>query len=331
MLTILLSLLHPLKRSAAITASLLVVLLSVIPEPGLSQGEAQSIKVGVIPIDNGFEAYYAQDMGFFKKAGLNVQIVPLTNGGAIAAAVANGALDIGFSNLVSIATAHTKGIPFTVIVPAALNVTNHATAALFVAKDSPYKTAESLNGKTIAVNGLKNISELSTRAWLDEHGGDSSTIKFIEMPDPSMPAAVREKRVDAAMAALSVDPTINTPAAKERVIGDVFDGISTHFLVTGYFTTSDWVRSHQDEARKFVQAIFESARWANKNHDASAVILSHQMGVPVGLVKGLTRSIYAENTDPKLVQPVIDAMARYKIISQPFPAEEIISPVALDR
>lgn len=320
------------RLATAVAGVLLVVaLLAAATQPVRSQTAMQAIKIGVIPIDNGFEAYYANEMGFFKKAGLNVEIVPLTNGGAIAAAVANGALDIGFSNIVSIATAHTKGIPFTIIVPAALNVTGHATAALFVGKDSPYRTAQNLNGKTIAVNGLKNISELSTRAWLDGHGGDSSTIKFVEMPDPSMPEAVRQKRVEAAMAALSVDPTINTPAAEERVLGDVFDGISTHFLVTGYFTTSDWITKHPDLARKFAQAIFETAQWANKNHDASAVILARQMKMPLDLVKGLTRSIYAENMDPKLIQPLIDAMARYKIIIAAFPAEEIVSPIALGR
>jgi len=38
-----------------------------------------------------------------------------------------------------------------------------------------------INGKTIAINGLKNINEIPTDAWIDNNGGDSKTLKFIEM------------------------------------------------------------------------------------------------------------------------------------------------------
>jgi NitT/TauT family transport system substrate-binding protein len=316
---------------AAVALLMLITLHGATSRPVLAQPTMQTIKVGVIPIDDGAEVYYAEDMGFFKKAGLNVSIVSLTNGSAIAAAVANGALDIGFSNLVSIATAHAKGVPFTIIAPAALHLATASTAALFVAKDSSYMDAKSLNGMTIAVNGLKNITELATRAWLDVHGGNSSTIKFIEMPMPQMAAAIRQGRVDAAMGSIIYDPTLNTPAATERIIGDTYDGVAARFLVTGYFTTTDWVTKNPDAARKFARAIFESAQWANKNRVASAEIVSRRLNIPLDLVKGVTRSTYAEVLDPKLIQPLIDATARYKLIAQPFPADELVSPVAIRR
>lgn len=314
-----------------LAASLLVAATAFSPIPVRSQTTLPLIKVGVIPIENSSEAYYADEIGFFKKAGLNVQIETLNNGGAIAAAVAAGALDVGFSNLVSIATAYTKGIPFTIIAPAAMYVSTASTTAMFVSKDSPYTTARSLNGKTIAVNGLKNIAEISTRAWLDAHGGDSSTIKFIEMPESDMAPALRQKRIEAAMGSISADATLNTPAAQERILGNVFEAIAPRFLITGYITTSDWVAKHPDAARKFAQAIANSAQWANTaaNNDASAAIVSKRLGIPIELMKGLTRSTYAETMDPAQIQPLLDTMARYKFIPQSFPAKDIVSPVTM--
>lgn len=41
---------------------------------------------------------YVQAGGFFKGAGLNVQIITLSNSGAIAAALAGGAIDVGLAN-----------------------------------------------------------------------------------------------------------------------------------------------------------------------------------------------------------------------------------------
>jgi hypothetical protein len=37
-------------------------------------------------------------------------------------------------------------------------------------------------GLPLATAGLVTVTELSPRAWIDKNGGDSSTIKFIEIP-----------------------------------------------------------------------------------------------------------------------------------------------------
>ncbi len=71
--------------------------------PGASQS-MQALHLQTIPFDAGSQVFYAKDMGFFAKQGLDVTIDPVNNGPAIAAAVASGAVDIGFSNAVSIET-----------------------------------------------------------------------------------------------------------------------------------------------------------------------------------------------------------------------------------
>jgi ABC-type nitrate/sulfonate/bicarbonate transport system substrate-binding protein len=56
------------------------------------------IHVATVPIDAGAQAYYAADAGFFRDAGLNVAVQPLTTGAAIGAALISGSLEVGFSN-----------------------------------------------------------------------------------------------------------------------------------------------------------------------------------------------------------------------------------------
>ena len=92
-----------------------------------------------------------------------------------------GAVDIGATSTVVDAVAHGKHIPFVAIAPAALYTVDAPTAGLFVAKDGPIRKPADLNGKTVSVSGLGTVTEYATRAWIDKNGGDSSTVKFVEL------------------------------------------------------------------------------------------------------------------------------------------------------
>src|ERR1700722_15700434 len=84
-------------------------------------GQEQTLRLATAPLDVSAEPYYAMAMGFFKRAGLsNVTLQTIPTGAAMTAAVAGGAIDIAISNIVSIAQAHQRNIPFTLVAPAGL-------------------------------------------------------------------------------------------------------------------------------------------------------------------------------------------------------------------
>jgi NitT/TauT family transport system substrate-binding protein len=293
-------------------------------------GEAQplpAVRVGTIPIDNGAEVFYAQDQGFFRKAGLDVALTPMTNGGAIVAAVASGALNIGFTNLFSFVTAYAKGIPVTLIAPAALYLSTSPNQTLFVLKDAPYKTGKDLNGKTIACDGLKGITQITASAWIDQHGGDSSTIKWLEMPLPLMAEALVQHRVDAASGVLGNDPTFGTPQAVTRALGYPYDAIASRFLASGFITTKSWATANPDLVKRFSSAIIETARWANSHQDLSGQILMKAAKLTPEGLKALKnfRTPYAENLDPSQIEPVIAFSAKYQIIAKVFSPQDAVS------
>ena len=62
--------------------------------PARAQG-LTPLRVGATANDTYAEAYYAQDLGIFTKAGLAVEITTFTNGAAVSSAIAAGALDVG--------------------------------------------------------------------------------------------------------------------------------------------------------------------------------------------------------------------------------------------
>jgi NitT/TauT family transport system substrate-binding protein len=267
----------------------------------------------------GAAVFYANDLGFFKDNGLNVEVQLIENGAAIAAAVASGAVDVAQANIVSLATAHDKGLPFVVLVPAALYSSTSPTTALVVAKNSPFKQAKDLDGKTIGINGVKNITQIGLMAWMDQNGGDSRTVKFLELPFAQMAAAIAAGRIDAGVVA---EPNLSAAIAGDaRVLAPVYTAIAPSFVIGAWFATGDWVKSHPALAKRFATAMSQAAEWANKHPDLSAKIVEKY--TKVAIVPGMKRIVYPEKIDLAPMQPPIDAAAKYSVIKASFPASDL--------
>jgi NitT/TauT family transport system substrate-binding protein len=286
----------------------------------------EPVRVMTLPIDQGAQSYYAADLGMFKKAGLDVVVSTTNFGTQVAAAVAGGSIEIGQSNIMSLAAAYANGLPFALIAGAGLYSSAKPTSMLIVGKNSPLQTAKDLNGKTVAVNGLKSITQISVQAWADKNGGDSSQIKFVEMPFVEMEGALTSGRIDAALLA---DPnaTLLLAGGHTRAFTKAFDAIGKQFLIGGWFAKTDWIAANADTVHKFIAVMRESAQWANKpaNYKQSAAILEKYTSVSVG---ASNRIVYAERLDPALIQPSIDTAAKYGLLKAAFPAAKLISNVA---
>ena len=304
-------------------AALLLVAATLLPA-GAGADAPVTVRVATTPIELGAQVLYAQDQGFFKRAGVTVDVQLMDSGAAIAAAVASGALDIAQANLVSLATAHERSLPFVLIAPAGLYTAGSPTTSLVVAKSSTIKTGKDLENKTVAGNGLRNITQIGADAWMDQNGGDSAKMRFIEMPFPQMGAALAAGRIDAAVIA---EPELSAAVAGgARIVGQPYTAIGKQFLIGGWFTTSAWAKAHPDEVKRFVSAIVEAGKWANGHRDESARILAKYTKITVS--PSMKRTVYAERLNPADIQPLLDAAVKYKALKNAVSASELIAPGA---
>lgn len=244
------------KARAILCAALFVALCA----PARSQ--TNTITVATASGDSAAEVYYARDMGFFAKEGLDVRIQPGANGSAMASAVPPTRYDIGYSDLVTLAKAYLEGIPFVTIASAALWASTKPNAGLVVLPRSPITTAKDLTGKIVAVPGLATLAEYSPRAWIDQAGGDSASVKFIELPFAAMPGALSAGRIDTAYLS---GPFLATIENQIRVLDYTHDAAAKRFLQSACFTTPRWANAHPGLVRRFAAAIAETAAWANHN------------------------------------------------------------------
>jgi NitT/TauT family transport system substrate-binding protein len=294
------------------------------PNIVLAQSPANLV-IGGLPEDSATPVLYGISSGLFRRYGLNVDMQPQTSGPAIMSGVAGNAYQIGKSSTPPLIAAHGHGAPFVAIAPAGLYVARAPIAALLVKADAPYKTAADLNGKTIAVGALTDIFSLATRAWIDKNGGDSSTVKFVEITIAAIPAALAEGRIDAGS---TNEPILSAAlgAGKVRVFARSFDAIAPRFLYTAWFTTRDYAAANPATLRNFAQALKEAATYVNGHHAETIDLIAKYTKLEPEAVQKMTRVEQGTTLDPRLVQPVVDACVKYKFVAQAFDARDIIEP-----
>jgi NitT/TauT family transport system substrate-binding protein len=282
------------------------------------------VRVAGVQTDDITPLVYAMKTGMFARAGLDVQSMATSSGAATSAAVASGSYEIGKSSLLSLMNAHLRGVPLIVIAAGVVHDTHNPFAKLVVAADEPgYTTGKDFDGKTIAVSALNDLSTVSTDAWIEKHGGDIKTVKYVELPVSAMMAAVVEHRVDAAF--ILYPPLAEAmKSGKVRAVCAPYDAIAPFFVLSGWFTTTDYAQKHPDVIRTFVRVMYQAAAYANRHAAETAPMMSDVTKVPMSVYSTMPRVGAATSTNPRDWQPLIDAATRYGSISHSFPARDFI-------
>ena len=218
--------------------------------PSLSAAaDLTPIKMAGVPEDSATTVLYGIQSGLFKPYGLDVDMQPQHNGPSVMSGVVGGSYQVGKSSTPPLIAAFSKGLPFTIIMPAGIYDTRAPIASLLVATESPIKKAADLNGKTIAVGALNDIHSLAVLAWMDKNGGDITSIKFVEIPIGEIPVAIEQGRV---VAGSANEPVLSAALADGKVksIAHHFDGIAPRFMYTAWFTTKTYASANAAIVKK---------------------------------------------------------------------------------
>jgi NitT/TauT family transport system substrate-binding protein len=303
---------------AAFTA--LTAAAAAVPLPAVAQS-LTTIRWGTTAVESYALAIYTQEAGFFKKQGLDAQITPFQGGGAVLTALLGGSLDYATVNWGAIGNAHAKGIPISVIAAGGLYSTDSPTTILAVAKNNTtVHTGKDLNGKTIAVSTIKDLQQASIMKWVDTTGGDSSTLKFVEMPIPEVPPALNAGRVEAGIV---LEPILTAVKSDIRVLAKCYDAITKRLMICAELGMTDYLNKNAAQTKKVAAALDECALWANANHEKAGEILTRVAKIPSSTIATMARTLYSDKIDLATVQPVIDASAQYHFLA-PFKAQDLI-------
>jgi len=120
------------------------------------------------------------------------------------------------------------------------------------------------------------------------------------------------------------EPFFNFARDQIRVFSKPFDIIAKSFYIGAWFTNREWARTNADLLRRFSATVYETARWANSHQSDTLQILSKVTKIEIERVKTMNRIVWATSLDTKLMQPVLDIAAKYKLIDRPVAAADLM-------
>ncbi len=272
-----------------------------------------TVRIGGTPNDDMTPVVYAQRTGMFERAGLDVVVEKGLNGSAVAAAVASGSYDIGKSVISALLDAHEKGIPFRIIAPSSIEDVDRPYGGMIYLHDVTVKSGKDLEGQTIALGSLGSIGRVAVPAWMDQHGGDGTTVKFVESPvlgrarrGRAAPCLCRrnhlpEPRRGDGDRQVRLRPGVRCdrrPLHRRRLLhdGELFG------------------RPSRCRPQTFVRTYYDAARYTNAHPDATASMMADFTGVPVDASATMRRVQSAVELDLGQIQPTIALYAKYGLL-----------------
>lgn len=286
-------------------------------------GAPVTIRFVAAPSDDLLPFWYAQANGMFAKAGLTVETQSVSTGAVVTQAVISGAADIGRSSPQAIISARVHGIPLVIVAPGAIHKQNvQGNAAIAVAPNAPFKSMLDLQGKTVACTAIGDVGYLGLRALIDQAGGDSATVKWLEIPIPAVAAALDAGRIDAG---LTTEPfmTRDLAAGKIRLLVDMLNGYKGTILQGIYFSMKAYAQANPDAINRFAGVLRQAAQYTNTHPNETLDLLVKNTGIDADVAAKMHRTTLSLTWDPALVQPLIDVAYKYKQIPQDLDARDL--------
>ena len=287
--------------------------------------EAGALHVLSVPSDGAKSLLYAQKAGLFSKRGVTLDIAPMTSGAAIFAAVLGGSAQFGAGNLFTVFSAFARGVPLRIVAPISIYLSAGADTFLIVKKDGPIQTARDLNGKLIGTEAIRDVSEMATRSWVDQNGGDGKSLRAVDLPAAQQAAAIDAGRIDAT----TIKPPYLTTAmatGKYRILGKPLDAIGPRFLLSCFVATTDFIANNTAAVSGFAAALADAAHYVN-GHQAETVdlVAAFSGQDPATIARG-TRSTMAETLTLADVQRPLDFAYKAGIVDKAFDVSGLLAP-----
>jgi NitT/TauT family transport system substrate-binding protein len=283
---------------------------------GAGEGEAATVRVSDTAGVPAAFIQYGIEKGYFKKRKLTVKFKPSQGGATVVPAVTSGSVDIGGSNLVSVLLAQSKDIPLKIIAPGTFVRTDPKQdfSAILVAKGSDIRSPGDLEGKTLAVNTLKNVAEVTAKASLAKRDVDVSKIKLTEVDFPDMNAALEAGRVDAIFA---IEPFVTQGlAAGSRAIDRPYVGTKPGLQVGCYFTSEKYLNANEDVVKRFHESVAETAKAIADDPAAFRDFLPSASEIPEAAAQKAVLPAWKADSDQASLDLTATLMERYGITDE---------------
>jgi len=305
-----------------------LALAAALPVPGAAQ-TAVTIGAGKDP-NLAAQIVIARDKGFFKEAGLDVDIKFFPSAGDLMTAVVGGSVPIGTSGATPTTTLRSRPFPVWIL----SQISDISGAQQIIVKQN-LKRLDELYGKKIAIM-RGTASESLFNSFAKAYGFDASKVELVNMAPAEMLASFSRGTVDA----ISVwEP--NTTRARRTANGKVLV-TGTKSMIPGregerriygdhsvLFATETYIREHPAAIRAILAALLKANEFIGSNKAEATALLAKEFGLELAdMADVMASNNYTLALNDEMVRD-LDQVADFlhgltRIQSQPHAREWIV-------
>jgi ABC-type nitrate/sulfonate/bicarbonate transport system substrate-binding protein len=276
--------------------------------------ESTKVRVAMLVADSMLPAMVAVEKGYFKDAGLDVELIPVQGGPAVVAAVASGEAEVGYAAVVPPINGRLNGVPVKLFLVLS-HETNEARGIYLAASGkSGITDLAGTKGRKISFNANGGLCELAWRDHLAAAGVRIEETEVVVLPFPQQEAALEQGNIDAVC---TINPFYasmkgNANIALKDIAAGMLADLSTPLISDGMFAKEDWLAANNEAAVKIAQVMDKvRTELLADRADLDAAAVKHMELTPDAAKSFILPVVKKEMAiAPGDVQRVLDAMIR---------------------
>jgi NitT/TauT family transport system substrate-binding protein len=293
------------------------------PGAGDRSGAQTSLIVGSSPVLANASLYFASENGAFAKNHLSVTPTTVASGQQAIPRLLSGEIQFTAADPLGAIQAIAHNVPLVIVAPASYVPSDPArdTTGLLVNGGSSVTNVPGLKGRTIAVNAIGGFVQLAAKASIDQAGGDSSSIKWVEVPLQSIVAAVQSGRVDG-----GVDAEPFVTQGKSVGLRDIL-AVTSKALAgvpsAVYVTSKAYAASHPQIVKAFAASLYAANAALAKDPNQVRAVGAKSTSVPIPVLAKIVVPVFQPR---RLTIGALDKLQTLMVKYRLLPAQVNLSP-----
>ncbi|MFC3721965.1 ABC transporter substrate-binding protein [Neoaquamicrobium sediminum] len=237
-------------------------------------------------------AVVAQEKGFFKDAGADVNVRFVSSGSEIPAGMAGQSINVAIAGWTNPMSMVANGLPVKIL---ARTADTSGAFQIVARKADQVKSVKDLEGKKIGMMRIPLVMPMLTKACAAA-GCDFEKLTLVNMQPEDIVLAFQRGNVDAVLiwepwatysrqldgdTVISASDEVTLDGQKKKLEG----------LYAAVFARSDFIEGHPNETKAILKGLNEAAKWMKANTDEAASIISKKINIPQDVVSSTLGSI----------------------------------------
>jgi ABC-type nitrate/sulfonate/bicarbonate transport system substrate-binding protein len=222
--------------------------------------------------------YLAEDLGYFENAKVRPRYVGQIAAGQMIPALTTGDLDVANRHTPLVVAAVASGADIKIFASGSKSTQRDPHMKYFVRADSPIKTIQDFQGKTLGINSFGACSEYVTKKYCQDNGIDPASIRMITAPDSEQEVPLLRGDTDVAIIHPLSSGRASANTTDFRLLfsdWDIDGGISG---MCPYSVSGKFLKEHPDAVKELTAILSRAAQWNNTHREEARTLMAKRFG-----------------------------------------------------